>query len=497
MKLVTSTSRRKLNLIILFHFFVIVFLFNSHESEAQYRNASDLLLCKSENEISKYGITCQKKRNGTYHRIVRWKNKRDYLPFIDRLILFFYAPYRRYEHYKDSIDAISTAMTERDLFNFLSQIDSLNVINYENDTIYLFQYDGEFLLESRRHNVAKGQDYWSQNRQTFVHDHDTIVHRVSDSTQFRVSWLPIYMRNALVEEDFDLLSTMCSWYEQQESPSLGGNALYSPDPHFVYYKIVINDGKLVKRTKFDFEFHDKTYNLLDDIYDNVERLKSEGKVLTSNKIAKHRTGTNNGIGVILDSLYREAPYYNILKHNPEILKWEEDYVLPLIDSLDLIDYSNDTIYYELCYSKNGLGKNRAKILTNAKHMYLYESFIGIVWDTLCVSDIDKYMGFALDDFITTMQERYVLYDIPGFPYSSLFLNRMTFAWRTYYYYKYSKPFGNVNTRYLIDSLNIANQNVKLIKRGNMGVCIRTRIELKNGEVTDVVTQMRLDDNGLW
>ncbi len=383
----------------------------------------------------------------------------------------------------------------RNLQNFLSQIDSLNVINYENDTIYLFQYDGEFLLESRGHYVAKGQEYWSPNRQKFVRNHDTIVHRFKDTTQFRVSWLPIYMRNALVDEDFDLLTTMCSWYEQQESQWLGGGGYYSPDPHFVYYKIVINDGKIVNRTKFDFEFHDKMYNLLDDIYNEVERLKSEGKVLKLNKIDERRTNFKNGIGEILDSLYREAPYYKILEHNPQILKWEEDYVLPLIDSLNLIDYSNDTIYYELCYSKNGLGKNRAKILTNTKHMYLYESFIGIVWDTLCVSDIDKYMGLS-DNFITTMQERYVLYAPPAFPYSSLFLNRMTFDWRTYYYYKYSAPFKYVNDGYLIDSLNVAKQHVKL-KRGNMGVCIRSRIEFKDGKVSDVVTQMRLDDNGIW
>lgn len=418
-----------------------------------------------------------------------WRHSPKLHPFYRVLFEFatgFHYKYRNETKIFNKVDSI-----------FLSQLDSLNVINYENDTIYLFQYDGEFLLESRGHYVAKGRDYWSPNRQKFVQNHDTTVHKVKDSIQFRVSWLPMYMRNALIEEDFDFLSTMCSCYEHQESQWVGGDEYYSPDPHFVYYKIVINDGKLVNRTKFDFEFHDKTYNLLDDIYNEVERLKSEGKVLKSNNLAKHQFDCKNHIGIILDSLYLEAPYYSILEHNPQILKWEEDYVLPLIDSLNLIDYSNDTIYYELCYSKNGLGKNRANILTNTKHMYLYESFIGIVWDTLCVSDIDKYMGFTLDDFITTMQDRYVLYDLPGFPYSSLFLNRMTFDWRTYYYYKFSAPFMYVNDGYLIDSQNVANQNVKLKKRGNMGVCIRSRIEFKDGKVSDVVTQMRLDDNGLW
>ncbi|MBP3419737.1 MAG: hypothetical protein J6K74_03990 [Marinifilaceae bacterium] len=57
-------------------------------------------------------------------------------------------------------------------------------------------------------------------------------------------------------------------------------------------------------------------------------------------------------------------------------------------------------------------------------------------------------------------------------------------------------FTNAYDKNIVDSLNVANQNVKL-QRGDMGVCIRTRIEFKDGKVSDVVTQMRLDDNGLW
>ena len=59
------------------------------------------------------------------------------------------------------------------------------------------------------------------------------------------------------------------------------------------------------------------------------------------------------IGSILDSVYNTAPYYEMLKNNRKILKWEKKNVIPLIDSLKFINFDNDTVYYELCYGKNG------------------------------------------------------------------------------------------------------------------------------------------------
>ena len=200
--------------------------------------------------------------------------------------------------------------------------------------------------------------------------------------------------------------------------------------------------------------------------------------------------------MILDSIYHKAPYQPLLECNEKIEKWEKQYVIPLIDSLNLIDYQNDTLYYELCYNKDGIGKNRANILTNSKRMYVYESFDGVVWDTLSGVDRVKYVDVVYKNFYTEMQNRYVLYDMPVWPMSSRFLNSLTDDWREFYY-KESALFRVYNNdKYLINSSEKAKQYRKL-NRAYDGVRIRSRIEFKDGQVVNVITQMRLSDNNLW
>ena len=449
----------------------------SINSSAQVNNATSLIELKAIKDTTLYGEFDYKNR-----RYV-WKNKKDW----DLTDDFIKKPRKQQTN---------------SLLEFLSSIDSLHILNYDNDTINLFQYDGGFLLESSEYNVAKGVGYWSKNEQDFVDDQDTIIYRMKDSLiyrmkdslPFRVSWLPQYIQNALKGEQIDIITQICERFYQSGiiMDLLGYQYTYKPD--FIYYKIIIHNGKIIDRKKIEFKFDDDMYNLLDDIYYEVERLKSEGKVLRPNKIDKRRNGIKNGIGEILDSLYSKAPFYCVLEHNPQILKWEENYVLHLVDSLDIINYDNDTIYYELCCGNNGVGQNRASILTNTKRMNVYESYENVVWDTLS-GDYRSYYwgnGSLRDYFHRDRQNKYVLYQFPFAPLNMLLFN-LTRNWQMEFNY-HSNSFlydPKVQSFRVIESRDLANKN-KYLDNDDM-VRLISRIVIEDGKVINTSTQMRIGE----
>ncbi len=365
---------------------------------------------------------------------------------------------------------------------FYSIIDSLNFIDYNNDTIYLFQYDDQYLLENRSHNVTKSDHWTIRNRYS---RRDSLVCRERDTIPFRVSWLPLYLQNALIEEDFDVLSSMCKWYEYKtryKHHSYG----YIPPIHHVFHKIIIKDGKILERVKFEFEFDDVN-GLYDDIYSMANRLKLRGNVFTPGDI-DYKTRRWQ-IGEILDSVYKTAPYNKMLFHNREISKWERQNVIPLIDSLNLINYQNDTLYYELYYNKGIRGNTWANILTNTKRMFVYEAFDMVMWDTLTGIYRDNLHFVSHLNYHTEMQSRYVLYNMPRWGTSSFLIRYIVYDWREIYY-KSSTPFEIRYNKSLINESNGTNKKRKL-RNGDSGVRIRVRITFKDGKVTDVITQMRL------
>lgn len=364
---------------------------------------------------------------------------------------------------------------------FYSIIDSLNVIDYDNDTIYLFQYDNQYLLENRSHNVTKSYHWTLPNSYPRS---DSLIYREKDSLAFRVDWLPLCLQNALIEENFDILSSMCKWYEYKtryKHYSYG----YIPPIHHVFHKIIIKDGKILERVKFEFEFDDVN-RLYDDIYSLSNRLNLKGNVFASGDI-DYKTRRWQ-IGKILDSVYKTAPYSKLLSHNRDISKWERQNVIPLIDSLNLINYQNDTLYYELNYCKGVRGKTWANILTNTKRMFVYESFDKVMWDTLTGFYRDNLLLVLHLNYDTEMQSRYVLYVKPRWGDPSVFIRNLVRDWREIYY-KSSTPFEIRYNKSLINESNGTNKKKKL-RNGDSGVRIRVRITFKDGKVTDVITQMR-------
>ena len=386
---------------------------------------------------------------------------------------------------------------------FYSIIDSLNVIDYDNDTIYLFQYDNQYLLENRSHNVTKSYHWTIPNRYP---RRDSLVYREKDTIPFRVSWLPMYLRNALVEEDFDILSLMCRWSEVLL------NRYPSDHPtirFYILHKIIIKNGKVILKEKITFNLQDQVFSVFDAIYEKSKRLKEDGHVLdnNSNKKCKYKE-VRSQIGSILDSVYNTAPYYEMLKNNRKILKWEKKNVIPLLDSLKFINFDNDTVYYELCYGKNGRGKNRASILSNSKRIYVYQSFDHIVWDTLSGEFREKYWGSTdLDELYKgEMQDKYVLYiGEYGRPLNLLLYN-LTRNWSEQYDYVANSFVYDKRTQsymivspdsYMIVSPDNIRQSKRIFNRKDSMVRIISRIELKDGKVVKVATQMRIGEFNIW
>ncbi|MBR2981299.1 MAG: hypothetical protein IKC67_04160 [Odoribacter sp.] len=380
---------------------------------------------------------------------------------------------------------------------FYSIIDSLNVIDYDNDTIYLFQYDNQYLLENRSHNVTKS-DHWTFAPNRYPR-RDSLVYREKDSLAFRVDWLPMYVRNTLIEDNIDFLSKMCKWSEFEYN---GFESQYYPNkPYYILHKIIISNGKVILREKITFKLHFLVCSISDYIYDESKRLNEEGHVLDDNSDKKHNyKDIGSQIASILDSVYNIAPYYEILKDNRKILKWEKENVIPLLDSLQFINFDNDTVYYELCYGKNGRGNNRASILSNLKRMYVYQSFDNIVWDTLSGEFREKYWGSTnLDElYRDEMQDKYVLYTMPfGAPLNLLLYNLTRNLQEMYDYDTNSFRYDKRTADYMIVSPDNIRQSKRIFNRKDGMVRIISRIELKDGKVVKVATQMRIGKFNIW
>ncbi len=429
---------------------------------AQVNNATSLMELKAIKDTTLYGEFDYKSCN------MVWRNK-----------IKFYA---------DSIYRVKQKEQEKKkLFDFLSMIDSLYIFNSDNDTIHLFNHGDEFFMESNNYVVAKSSDHYIFTYQ------DSLVYREKDTITYRVSWLPQYMQNALKNDNLEFIAEMCKWYDEFEVRLLYS---YQPRTNLIYYKIIIDNGKIVNRKMIEYAFHD-FYGIFDDIYDTTERLVADGKAFSLGKMNEFKTNSGTIIGMTLDSIYEHSYYREILKKNPQILKWENDYVLSLVDSLNLINYDNDTVYYELCFSKKWIAQNRAAILTNSKRIFVYESFDNVVWDTLSGPYRDKYYGEAdiLSYFHSQMKSKFLFYSIKlNCPFNQVLYNT-TYDWRQDYdfsndLFKEIRP-PRTNTIITPEMLN----NKDILK--DDFIRIITRIEFKDGNVVKAVTQMRIGDFYIW
>ena len=447
---------------------IIIFIIAvSINSSAQVNNATSLIELKAIKDTTLYGEFNYKSRN------MVWRNK--------------------IKFYSDSIYRVKQKEEEKkNLLDFLSMIDSLYIFNSDNDTIHLFNHGDDFFMESNNYVVAKSSFYFSQDQRRITSDKDSLVCREKDTIAYRIYWLPQYMQNALKNDNLEFIAEMCKLYDKFDVRLLYS---YQPRTNLIYYKIIIDNGKIVDRKMVEYAFDD-FYGIFDDIYDTTEPLVADGKAFPLGEMNKFKA--NRGIiGRTLDSIYEHSYYKEILKKNPQILKWENDYVLSLVDSLNLINYDNDTVYYELCFNNKWIAQNRAGILTNSKRMFVYESFNNVVWDTLSGPYRDKYYGDENIDsyYHREMQSKYLFYIFSfKYPFNQVLYNS-TYDWRQDYdfskdLFKEIRP-PRTNTIITPEMLN----NKDILE--DDFIRIITRIEFKDGNVVKAVTQMRIGEFYIW
>ena len=463
--------------------FMIFIIAVSINLSAQVNSATSLIESEVINDIILYGEFDSRSAN------MIWNNKK----IINSELSVYYIEQKEEE--------------KKNLLDFLSKIDSLHIIDYINDTIHIFNYGDDFFMESNKYVVAKSTRYWAQNQKQVISNQDSLVCREKGTSTFRVDWLPMYMQNALKEENLGFIATMCKWHEKVDYDKYGYS--FAPRTNFIYYKIIIRDGKIVDRKRIEYGFYDHI-GIFDDIYDTAERLVADGQEFTLNKMKQYKARNRIKIGRILDSIYNHSCYNRILKRNPEILKWENEYVLSLIDSLNIINYENDTIYYELCYKRNGAGHNRAGILTNLRRMFVYESFNNVVWDTLCGQYMENYYGSEHINsyYHRDMQSKYLFYILTlKYPYNMVLFNT-TYDWRKDYDYKlnlFKEDRNNKKYNQFNDGRNKSSDKrlskTKMLYNKNISendfIRIITRIEFKDGNVVKAVTQMRIGEFYIW
>lgn len=404
--------------------------------------------------------------------------------------------YNLFDYIRDAgfIDGVCTNIVEgiidrrfyrderRNLRIFLSQIDSLNVINYDNDTIYLFQHDGEFLLESRNHKVISGRKYpyngWRNDINVFM--------SITTEEEVQIGWLPEYMRQALISNNRKMLHTLCLDYETNESYYFNisnSHGVDTPNPHLVFHKIVISNGKITERTKFDFEYFD-VYQ-----YRQAQLYALEQDAIQSNRVIDkaifNERVENSALSHLLDSLDEYSYYSSILRKYPKLKEWEKRYVIPMIDSLCRVDMHSDTLYYYLEASNNSLF-NTAKFYSNHSRLYLHEIYNNkIIWDTIKydVEDVEldgRINGTQYDQ----MYESYELFCYPMRTSALPYLFHLANHIRWYYDYEthdFRKMYGRKDSKDEILRNKKLNEGEK--------VSLFYRIEVKDGEIVDIVNDM--------
>ena len=139
-------------------------------------------------------------------------------------------------------------------------------------------------------------------------------------------------------------------------------------------------------------------------------------------------------------------------------------------------------------------------MSNLKRMYVYQSFDNIVWDTLSGEFRDKYWGLSnlYDLYRDEMQDKYVLYTMPfGAPLNLLLYNLTRNLQEMYDYDTNSFRYDKRTADYMIVFPNNIRQSKKRLNKKDSMVRIISRIELKDGKVVKVATQMRIGEFNIW
>ena len=110
------------------------------------------------------------------------------------------------------------------------------------------------------------------------------------------------------------------------------------------------------------------------------RLTSKGQYIDTARMSEFYTSSHNNIlDSLMCSVYNDSLMIPIIQSNSNIMRWS-NLIMSYIDSLDIVNYEADTLYYQVYYSKYGEVNNRAFVYTSTDSLYFIETFGKIIGD---------------------------------------------------------------------------------------------------------------------
>lgn len=263
------------------------------------------------------------------------------------------------------------------LFSYIDRIDSAVVINKKNDNVHLFYFKGNFMIITDSMVCEKSKQWRPQGNEWWAY-RDTMIFRNNNKNKY-ISWLPQYVKDALTDGEYQKLETLGTIYNFYDSRMLTDTTL-KDIPLYSYYHWSINNGKINAKEKVVFAFWDEKEHLYDQIYYEEMRLTSKGQYIDTARMSEFYTSSHNNIlDSLMCSVYNDSLMIPIIQSNSNIMRWS-NLIMSYIDSLDIVNYEADTLYYQLYYSKYGEVNNRAFVYTSTDSLYFIETFGKIIWD---------------------------------------------------------------------------------------------------------------------
>lgn len=390
--------------------FLLIIVFNlllkTHEGSAQHTSSLKELLNKhAHSELEWYGSWINN------DSAFQWLNEPEKYTLIDNIKAYGFID-GVYAKITNNLNNKKNKNKENKyLYKFLDYIDSLNIVNYTCDTIYIFQYMNQYLFINNDYYIAKGLNSVLEK---FGETIDSVVLKNNDGSDFRVSWLPKYMQDALMSDDINTLTDICTMYELNIKPLRNqqhsiGTMLF---PKINFYRIIIADGKTIDRIKYNFEYNDR-YHELDQIYDEERRLISNGQYLPLRDINRF----DNSLPYSVDVLF------HFINKNPK-LQTRINFILSMInDSLHVVNSEKDTLYCNIYYVPNMRLLNRAFVSGNMTNTYFIETVDNIVWDTISNDSIirkrEEWSSYNM--YYNQIKENYATYLAPE-SYMNTYMN---------------------------------------------------------------------------
>ncbi|MBE6334293.1 MAG: hypothetical protein E7071_05660 [Bacteroidales bacterium] len=282
---------------------------------------------------------------------------------------------------KDSIHI----KNEQAIYNF---IDSLNIVDFSNDTIYIFEQDSQYYIETKNICIAKGITMLD-NPYSYT---DTLIITNKHYDNLRVSWIPKYVYDACIQEDTKLLGQISTL-----------NDISTSRKEMRFSRIIVDDYAVKQIEGYLFPFE----SMIQSSWDQLQEI--ETTAIQENRYFKKSQFPCEVKNIDIHLCVDHYQFKNLIRRNKEIYCWYSLYVFPLIKSLKIIDESEDTVNFKMVYSPNGIFKNLCIVKTNSTNLYLFETRDKIIWDTINPSYMEFYN-------YTRIMERSKLYGIYIPPY---------------------------------------------------------------------------------